>query len=282
MDRLRVGISTCPNDTFAFHALLTGAHAIDGVALDFTLADVQELNEGAAAGAFEVVKVSYAAVLGLTDRYRMLSAGSALGFGVGPVVLGRADGPDLDGLGPDARVLAPGAGTTAHLLWQLFHPGRGRLEQQPFFEIMPALEAGRADAGVCIHEGRFTWRERGLTLLEDLGQTWEQATQAPLPLGGIAIARTVPEALAQRIAGAVRTSIEAARRDPQPTLATMRQYAQEHSDAVLWQHVDLYVNDQTVDLGPSGRRAVEELARRARERGLLPNGATLEVVEPQS
>ena len=272
MKPLRVGISTCPNDTFAFHGLLTGAVEARGLALDFVLADVQELNELAAAGQLDVAKVSYAAALDLAPRWTMLAAGSALGFGVGPVVLGR---PGERAAAP--RVLCPGEQTTATLLWRLFHPEfTGELEQVVFSAIVPALVEGRADLGVCIHEGRFTYRDQGLELVEDLGAVWERATDLPLPLGGIAARTDLGEDTLSALAGAVRHSIEFARADPDGALPTMREHAQEFDDDVLRQHVELYVNPWTVDLGERGRAAIAELSRRAAQ--LEPGRAPLAVV----
>ncbi|QDU68398.1 1,4-dihydroxy-6-naphthoate synthase [Engelhardtia mirabilis] len=263
MRRLSIGISTCPNDTFAFHALLTGAVRVDGVQLDFELGDVQELNQRAAAGDLDVAKISYAAALELAAQRVMLPAGSALGFGVGPVVLA---GPHPHASPP--RVLCPGGQTTATLLWRLFHPETVRLDQVVFSAIMPALRDGSADLGVCIHEGRFTHRDWNLELVEDLGATWERETASPLPLGGISVRRSLPAEVIAAVAEGVRESVEWARANPDACLATMRAHAQEHTDEVLWKHVELYVNDWTVDLGPVGRGAIAELARRARAVGL--------------
>lgn len=268
--RLRVGISTCPNDTFAFHALLAGAIDVDGVALEFTLGDVEELNEAAAAGTLDVAKVSFAAALGLGADWVVLPAGAALGFGVGPVVLGaagrRTERP---------RVLCPGAHTTATLLWRLFHPEPADVEQVVFSAIMPALEEGRADLGVCIHEGRFTYADHGLELVEDLGATWERATGAPLPLGGIVARRELGAALHGALGRALRASIEWGRRHPDAALGSMRAHAQELADDVLWQHVELYVNDWTLDLGDGGRRALDALAARARDAGVVAGPLTV-------
>jgi 1,4-dihydroxy-6-naphthoate synthase len=284
--RISVGISTCPNDTFAFHALLTGDRRVDGVELDFFLADVEELNRRAAgegdasgSGRPDLVKLSYAAALDLADHYRMLPTGSALGFGVGPVILGRSGRGELPAAEEGARILCPGEHTTATLLWRLFHADLGRPDQVPFHAIMPALSTGQADYGVCIHEGRFTWADHGLELVSDLGATWERTTGAPLPLGGIAVRKDLPLELQRRLAAAVRDSIADARRAPEATLPTMRRHAQEHADQVLWKHVELYVNDWTADLGVQGRAAVAALEQRARAAGLSTSDARLEVLD---
>jgi len=277
MKRLRIGISTCPNDTFAFHGLLAGEVATPGLELDFELADVEELNEAMLAGRLDAAKVSYHAALALAEDVRVLSSGSALGFGVGPVVLAPAAPRDAGGAPP--LVLCPGRWTTATLLWRLFHPEPARLEQRVFSEILPELAAGRADLGVCIHEARFTWRERGLRLVEDLGARWEEASAAALPLGGIVVRRDLGLEAARRLQAALAASIDRAWADREACLPTMRRHAQEESDEVLWKHVELYVNEHTRALGVEGRRALEELGRLARAAGLVGESAALEVVE---
>ena len=164
-------------------------------------------------------------------------------------------------------MLLPGEHTTAHLLYRLFHGVHGRIEHVPFFEIMPALESGRADFGVCIHEGRFTWREHDLELVEDLGAAWEARTHAPLPLGGIVVRRELPSDAAASLDCAIAASIDYAREHRDETLVTMREHARELSDAVLWAHVELYVTEWTRDMGWTGEHALAELERAARASG---------------
>lgn len=273
MKRLRVGISTCPNDTFAFHGLLSGATLPRGLELSFELTDVQTLNEGLRAGRFDVAKVSFAAALALAERHVVLPAGAALGFGVGPVVLAPHGGPPP----VRPRVLCPGADTTATLLWRLLHPEPAELRQTVFSAIMPALERGEADLGVCIHEGRFTWRARGLHFVEDLGESWERASGGPVPLGGLLARRSLGAAALASLSAAVRDSLRLACVERTAALQTMRAHAREHADAVLWQHVELYVNAETHALSGTGRAALARLAERARSAGLAPAGAALEV-----
>jgi 1,4-dihydroxy-6-naphthoate synthase len=270
MKRLRIGISPCPNDTFAFHGLLERRVPATGLDLAIELRDVEELNRGFARGEFDAAKCSFHAALRLSGSSVVLPAGSALGFGVGPIVLARKPASEVSEIGPDARVLCPGEWTTAHLLYRLFHPGQGRVEQVVFSKILPLLERGEADFGVCIHEARFTFAERGLALVEDLGATWERRTGCPLPLGGILARRELGQDALARLSRAIRLSIEHGRAHPDEALATMRLHAQEMQDEVLWKHVELYVNDATLDLGAAGTRALAELARLARASGLLP------------
>jgi 1,4-dihydroxy-6-naphthoate synthase len=266
---IRLGISPCPNDTFAFHALLARKIAIAGLELAIELADIEALNLRFARGELDAAKVSFAAALRFGDRCRVLPSGAALGFGVGPLLLARRGMPGAEHarIPAGARVLLPGEHTTAHLLFRLFHPEGGHVEHVPFFEIMPALERGDADFGVCIHEGRFTWREHELELVEDLGSSWESRTRAPLPLGGIVVARDLPRELATALDRAIKASIDYAREHREEASATMREHARELSDAVLWAHVELYVTNWTRDMGSTGARALAELARAARAIG---------------
>jgi 1,4-dihydroxy-6-naphthoate synthase len=275
--KLRLGISTCPNDTFAFHAILERRIDLEGLEPEFALLDVQELNEGLAAGRFDYAKASFHAALHLADRYGVLRAGSALGWGVGPLLLAaRADaGPP----GTDSRVLCPGAWTTATLLLRCLHPTATHIEQRLFSDIMPALARGEADYGVVIHEGRFVYRQAGLTMVEDLGATWEQVTGGPLPLGGILGRIDLPDELHARVNRVLVRSIDHARAHRDEVFATMSRYAQELDPRVIWSHVDLYVNDYTRDLGDTGQRALARLALEARRhRAIPPTTSTLRVV----
>lgn len=264
MKRLALGISPCPNDTFAFHALLERRIETPGLELAFELYDIEQLNRRFLAGSFDACKVSFAALAG-RPSIRVLSAGSALGFGVGPVLIG-APGARLeraaDGrprIPAGARVLCPGEHTSAQLLYRLFHAGEGRVEQAVFSAILPALAAREAEFGVCIHEGRFTYAKLGLELVEDLGARWEERERLPLPLGGIAVREDLAPEHAAALEDAIARSIAYAQAHREEALVTLRRHAQEDSDAVLWKHVELYVNAWTSDLGSEGRRALARL-----------------------
>jgi 1,4-dihydroxy-6-naphthoate synthase len=263
---IRLGISTCPNDTFAFHGLLT--RAVDWRGLDFQveLLDVETLNERLLADEFDVCKASFHAALLAADDVVVLPSGSALGFGVGPLLLAAEPGARPTHSGQ--LTLCPGRHTTAVLLFDLFHPRTTRVEQVVFSEIMPRLTARTSDFGVCIHEGRFTWESHGLALVEDLGTRWETETGCPLPLGGIVASRRLPVATIATVQEVIHDSLTLALRDREAALPTMRAHAQEFDDRVLMQHVDLYVNDWTLDLGPTGARALDELSARAASLGL--------------
>ena len=278
MTPVHFGISTCPNDTFAFHGILERRVDLRGLDVRVELLDVEELNRRLFAGDFDVAKASFHAALLLADELDVLPVGSALGFGVGPLLL--AARPDTHPRDPVtssegsriARVLCPGEHTTATLLYRLFHAGEGAVEQVVFSEIMPALETGATDFGVCIHEGRFIWQEHGLALVEDLGDVWERATSTPLPLGGILARHRLGDETTRTVTDLLRDSLSYALTHRADTVSTMRRYAQELTDDVLFAHVDLYVNKWTTELGSSGRGALQMLRRQAERIGILPPG----------
>ena len=263
---IRLGISTCPNDTFAFHGLLTRSVDWRGLQFEVELLDIEQLNERLLGDGLDVGKTSFHSALHMADDHVVLPSGSALGFGVGPLLLSASPGTRPESV--DQLTLCPGRHTTAALLFALFHPNTTRVEHAVFSEIMPRLEARTADFGVCIHEGRFTWQQRGLGLVEDLGARWEQATGCPLPLGGIVASNRLPEETIATVQQVIKDSLRFALADRQAPLPTMRKYAQEFDDHVLMQHVDLYVNEWTLDLGVEGARALDELSVRAASIGL--------------
>jgi len=281
-DVIRLGISTCPNDTFAFHGLLERRVSWRGLEFRVELMDVQECNEKLRAGALDVAKASFFAALSMSEQIALIPVGTALGFGVGPVLLARP-GTGMPGdiiAGRPARVLCPGEWTTANLLYALFHGGEGVVEQAVFSEIIPALVEDQTDFGVCIHEGRFTYENKGLRLVEDLGATWERQTGAPLPLGGIMGRLDLGDHVLGTVCEVIRDSLRHGHAHPDETLPTMRRHAQELDDAVIQAHVDLYVNEWTTDLGDVGRRAIGVLDDRAREAGLIsPSAPPLRVLD---
>lgn len=257
---LSLAISPCPNDTFVFHALVHGL--VPGAPpVDVTYADVDVTNTTARTAGYDLVKVSYPALTELQDAYQLLPCGGALGRGCGPLLLARDGAPDPDLA--TATVAIPGELTTAYLLFRLWagDRGPGRVEVVPFHEIMPGVAAGRYDAGLVIHEARFTYPRYRLRSLVDLGQWWEEDTGLPIPLGAILARRgTVDPELA---AGWVRASVRAAWADPDASRDYVRSHAQELEPDVVEQHIALYVNEFTEDLGATGRAAVDALLRRA-------------------
>ena len=273
-----MAISTCPNDTFAFHGILENKVDLQGLNFEIQLLDIQQLNDGLFANRFDVAKASFHAAALLADQTFVLPSGSALGFGVGPLLL--AARPDESPAGSSEaptsplKTLCPGAHTTATMLFHLFYSdsvasGRTQIDHVLFSEIMPRLKNKAADFGVCIHEGRFTWEEEGLYLVEDLGTRWEKETESPLPLGGILVRRELDSNVIERVQNVVQDSIHYGQSNRDQTLVTMRKHAQEFSDDVLFGHVDLYVNDWTVELGELGAKALRLLSQKAREAGLI-------------
>lgn len=282
--KIKLAISTCPNDTFAFHGLLQRKIDWRGIDFEIQLLDIQELNEGLLQRKIDVAKASFHAALVLADSTVVLPSGAALGFGVGPLLLAAEDQTDPDDADlPTKITLCPGELTTATLLYRLFYAdsiasGKTVVQQVLFSDIMPALQQRRGNFGVCIHEGRFTWQQQGLHCVNDLGARWEQQTDSPLPLGGILAQRRLPREVIAEVQTLIRQSIEYGLSNREETLSTMQQYAQELSDEVLWQHVDLYVNPWTVEMGETGRQALDQLAKYARQAGLvLSDGRQLEV-----
>lgn len=265
--KIRLGLSTCPNDTFAFSALINRQVDWRGLDFEIELLDIQKLNERLFRGEFDVAKASFHAALHLTEKTIVLPSGSALGFGVGPLLLASSEGASPTD--PSQTTLCPGEHTTAALLFALFFPNTSVVQHCVFSDIMPRLKRHEADFGVCIHEGRFTWQDAGLTLVDDLGTRWEETTGSPLPLGGIVASRALSRETINAVQSVIRDSLEFSLRDPSSALPTMRDHAQEFDDDVLMRHVDLYVNEWTVDLGSTGREALAALSEMARSIGLV-------------
>ncbi|KEF34322.1 1,4-dihydroxy-6-naphthoate synthase [Deinococcus sp. RL] len=255
---LDLGYSFCPNDTFIFYALHAGRVPAP-LPVRERLEDVQTLNEWAREGRLPVTKISYRAYFEVMEEYVALRAGGALGRGVGPLVVAREDLGDLNG----KRVASPGNLTTADLLLRLAYPD-ARLTPMRYDEVMPAVARGEYDAGLIIHESRFTYPQHGLVQLLDLGAWWEQRTGGlPLPLGAILVRRELPPGVQRGLNAAVRESLEYAYAHPDEPKAYIREHALEMSDDVMQAHIDLYVNDFSRDVGEEGERAVRELHRRA-------------------
>jgi 1,4-dihydroxy-6-naphthoate synthase len=262
---VRIAFSPCPNDTFVFHALVHGL--VPGAPpMTVTYADVDVTNTAALHGEFDLVKVSYAALPWLLDHYELLPCGGALGRGCGPLVLVRDDLASLAG----RSVAVPGDRTTAYLLMRLWSADAppASVTVIPFAEIMPAVAAGRFDAGLVIHEARFTYPRHGLRALADLGQWWEHDTGLPIPLGAILARRGAVDPVAA--AGWIRASVRAAWADPRASDSYVVSHAQEMEPDVVAQHIGLYVNAFTENLGDEGYAAVDALLGRAAAAGLVP------------
>jgi 1,4-dihydroxy-6-naphthoate synthase len=267
---LTLGISPCPNDTFIFDALVNGRLDTGGLSLEVVHEDVETLNRWALEGRLDVTKLSYGVLPEVAGGYALLESGGALGRGVGPLLVARP-GAAFDPA--RSSVALPGERTTAHLLFSLVHPGAAGKRFMRFSEIEGAVASGEVDAGVIIHEGRFTYAARGLACLLDLGQAWEERTGAPIPLGGIVARRSLGVETLRRLDLLVRASVEAAWAGGGALSPYVRRHAQELDEAVMRQHVDLYVNQHSAALGGEGRRAVETLlAVHARLAGRAPLG----------
>lgn len=277
--RLSLAYSPCPNDTYIFHALAQGLVSIPGVELDVSLADVERLNESAAAGTPDICKVSVAAAAGLLDEYRILRAGGALGRGVGPLLVARgATGlADLDG----RRVAIPGRRTTANLIFGLLCREQGvrpELVELVYDQVMPAVVSGDCAAGVVIHEGRFTYGLLGLSRLADLGAWWEEVRGLPIPLGCILLRRTFGLHWARAVNEGIRQSLLYAREHPEAGREYIRAHAQEMDPEVIARHIATFVTDASLDMGPEGETAALALlaeARRVEGLGELPPDVVL-------
>jgi 5,8-dihydroxy-2-naphthoate synthase len=269
LNALTLAYSPCPNDTFIFTPWVEG-HIENAPAVVERLEDIETLNRAALAGEPDVVKVSFHAYGHLRERYCLLRSGGALGRGCGPLVVARHAFP------PEAlsqkTIAIPGALTTAALLVRLFAPElrEQNVTVRPFHEIMSAVRDGEVNAGVIIHESRFTYPRYGLTEVVDLGEWWERETAQAIPLGGIAMRRDLGPELIQRTQRALAASVDYARAHPDEVWPTVRRHAQEMEDDVMQQHIDLYVNEFTRDYGAEGQAAIQYLLQTAERLGVVP------------
>lgn len=267
MTTLSLGYSPCPNDTYIFHALIHGLIPCGNLTFKERLEDVETLNRLALQGALDLTKISFHAFGHLRDRYVLLRSGAALGRGCGPLIV--TDGATSLEQIRGKTIAIPGQLTTANLLLQLYSGGVDKLLILPFDQIIDAVRQGRAAAGVIIHESRFTYQQYGLKQLLDLGQWWEEKTGYPIPLGGILAKRSLGEERIREVDRALRRSIEYARNHPQEASSYIRQHAQELDETVIRQHIDLYVNDYSIDLGVDGLAAVSCLIEKAEQVGII-------------
>jgi 1,4-dihydroxy-6-naphthoate synthase len=265
---LTLGFSPCPNDTFMFYPLVHGLVDTAGLTFRERLEDVETLNRLALAGELDVTKVSYHALGHIRDQYALLRSGSALGRGCGPLLVAR-EGMDPAGL-RSKRIAVPGQYTTALLLLRLLDPQLADFIVMPFNEVMEAVLTGRVDAGLIIHESRFTYQGLGLHKLVDLGEWWENETGLPIPLGGIVARRSLGSEAIAVIERALRAGVAYARSHPAEAAGYIREHAQEMSDEVCAAHIGLYVNDFSAELGAEGERAIAELLQRAENSGIIP------------
>ena len=273
MKTLRVGLSPCPNDTFIFHALLEGLVELEGFRLEPVFEDVETLNVMARNGELEITKISFHAYGHLRDTYKLLQAGAALGRGCGPLIVVR-EGDEKQDLST-AKIAIPGKLTSANLLLRLFAPRAptSSLIEMTFDRIMDAVKTGEVDAGLIIHESRFTYSELGLRKLADLGDWWEESHGYPIPLGGIIARLDIGSETIAAFDDALSRSVLHARSHPEDSRDYVRHYAQEMDDAVTAAHIELYVNDFTINLGREGREAVSHLLEIAEREKIIPASA---------
>lgn len=274
--KLSLGFSPCPNDTFIFDALIHHKIDTEGLTFDVSYEDVESLNQKAFKGELDITKLSYHAYAYLTRNYVLLHSGSALGFGVGPLLI--CNDPEFLKMGIEKldsqisrlKIGIPGKYTTANFLLSLAFPGAENRTEMLFSDIEPALLNKQIDLGVIIHENRFTYQDKGLLKVIDLGEYWEKLTSCPIPLGGIMVKRELPEEVKHKVNRLIRRSVEFAIRNPLSGLEFIRSHAQEMSNEVMYKHIELYVNKYSVDLGEEGRKAVNIFFDEALKRNIIP------------
>lgn len=254
---LTLGFSPCPNDTFIFDAMVNRQIDNGGLQFDTKLEDVETLNKWAMQGKLDITKLSFAAGLKLADKYRLLNSGSALGRGCGPLLIAKKDIPLSEV--KDLVIAIPGENTTANLLFGIAFPDAVNKKIMVFSDIENAVLNGDADAGVIIHENRFTYQQKGLVKLIDLGEFWEEKTGQPIPLGGIFIRKDIPEEVQLQVDALIHKSLQQAFAKYPALSPYVKDHAQEMDEHVMRQHIDLYVNDFSLDLGKEGWTAIDKL-----------------------
>lgn len=257
--KLTIGFSPCPNDTFIFDALINKKIDTEGFEFDAVLADVETLNQWALAGKLDITKLSFPAFFRSLENYTLLTAGSAIGKGVGPLLITDSSQELTNEEINQASIALPGIHTTANLLFSYAYPEAIDKNFMIFSAIEEALLNKETDLGVIIHENRFTYQQKGLHKVKDLGEYWEEKMELPVPLGGIAINQSVKRSVALKVNQLIRTSLDFAFKNYPIISDYVKQHSQEMSEDVMRQHIDLYVNNYSLDLGDEGKRAIESL-----------------------
>ena len=265
--KITLGFSPCPNDTFIFDAMIHQKIDTYGLEFNYVFGDVEELNRMAAQGKLDVTKLSFNAFFSVADKYCLLNSGAALGKNNGPILIGKNKFPWKDI--PKLKIAIPGHNTTANLLLSVACPEANNKIEYLFSDIEAAVINGDVDAGLIIHENRFTYTYRGLHKIIDLGEYWEKLTSSPIPLGGIAVKRGLPKDLQLKIDKVLKNSVLYAFDHPREATGFIKANAQEMNEEVMYKHIQLYVNDFTRDLGTDGKKAVNTLYRKAREMNLV-------------
>jgi len=266
--KLTLGFSTCPNDTFIFDAMIHGKIDTEGIEFVVKMGDVEELNKEAFAGNIDITKLSYHAYAHISDKYILLNSGSALGRNNGPLLISKQK--IYENEIKDLRIAIPGKNTTANLLLGIAFPEAINKKEYLFSDIEEAILSNEVDAGLIIHENRFTYQARGLKKIIDLGEFWETKTKMPIPLGGIVIKRSLPKEIQQKVDRIMERSVNFAYNNPKESFPFIKQYAQEMDENVMYKHIDLYVNEFTRNHGVEGRKAIETLFKTAFDLKLIP------------
>ena len=265
--KLTLGFSTCPNDTFVFDAMIHQKVDTEGLQFEVVLADVEELNKNAFSGTIDITKLSYHAFAYIANSYKLLTSGSALGYKNGPLLISKHK------IYPDEvkniKIAIPGKHTTANLLFSIVYPNVKQKKEYLFSDIEEAILDGEVDAGVIIHENRFTYEKKGLKKIIDLGEEWEEKTGNPIPLGGIVIHRKFDSETMLKVNRVLKRSVEFAFNNPDSSYSYVKNYAQELDDDVIKKHIELYVNNFTLDLGEIGKDAVIALFERAKQEKII-------------
>ncbi len=266
-NKISIGISPCPNDTYIFYALLKGIVSVEHIEFDIFMEDVEQLNQWALEGKLDVTKLSFSAYAQVLPHYILLDAGAALGNGCGPLLISKQRF-SLSSIG-DAKIAIPGIHTTAYFLLRLLYPDLQNIQICVFSEVEDKIVSGEVDAGLIIHENRFTYQDKGLVSLVDLGEYWENLTWLPIPLGGIVAKRSIANDTLKNIEQAIKKSLAYAHDHEDEVLTYCAQYAQTMSREVMLQHIRLYVNDYSMQLGDTGKTAVKRLLDMAVERNMM-------------
>ncbi|MEO5562583.1 MAG: 1,4-dihydroxy-6-naphthoate synthase [Chitinophagaceae bacterium] len=257
--KFSLGFSPCPNDTFIFDALVNKKIDTEGFDFDVVLEDVETLNQWTLENKLDITKLSFPAFFQSIDNYILLNSGSALGKGVGPLLIARSEIPNSKSLIPNSLIALPGANTTANLLFSFAYPETSNKKFMIFSAIEDAVVNGETDLGVIIHENRFTYQQKGLHKVMDLGEYWEEKKKAPIPLGGIAIKRSFDKATAIKVDKLIRKSLEYAFSNYPFITDYVKEHSQAMQEEVMRQHIDLYVNNYSLDLGNEGKDAINTL-----------------------
>jgi len=272
--KLSIGFSPCPNDTFIFDALIHNKIDTEGLDFEVFFDDVETLNQKALRGELDITKLSFHAFAHVASKYALLDAGSALGFGVGPLLICNnkelLESEELNAENSSLTVGIPGELTTANFLLGIAFPNLRNKEVMVFSEIEDALLNNRIDLGLIIHENRFTYADKGLHKIVDLGSYWEKLTGCAIPLGGIVINRNIDQEIQLKVNRLIRKSVEYAFENPKSGIDFISSHAQEMDEAVMYKHIELYVNKYSINLGEEGRKAIDILFKMAQEKGIIP------------